>query len=208
MNKLKNMKYIIIGMHSSGKQEVADILENNGVRCGRLFTNMDNLSAPEVYNGSNYEQYTMKDVSLIFENNAYIFMQEFPECDYINVSAHKWYEGLSLYEFENNDVFVMSPDQFFSISPASIKEPVCFVWLDNTKKERLNRYYTEKRSYSFSSREEVETKDSNSFVKLLYGFNNSNVLYFTNEDPARIAAIMYSVIKHPELLDIYTQAFN
>ena len=29
------MKYIIIGMHGSGKQEVADILENNGIKIGR-----------------------------------------------------------------------------------------------------------------------------------------------------------------------------
>lgn len=202
------MKYIIIGMHSSGKQEVADILENNGIRCGRLFTNMDSTSASSIYNGSNYELYTMKDINMIFENNAYIFMHEFPITETINVSCHKWYEGLSLYEFQNNDVFVMSPDQFFSISPASIKEEICFVWLDNTKKERLNRYYAERRTYSFSAREEIESRDSNSFVKLLYNFNNSSVLYFTNEDPARIAAILYSVINHPELLEIYTQAFN
>jgi hypothetical protein len=202
------MKYIIIGMHSSGKQEVADILENNGVKCGRLFTNLDNPSAPNIYNGSNYEQYSSKDINEVFENNAYIFMQEFPFGDEMNLSAIKYYEGLSLYEFENNDVFVMSPDQLFAISPTSIKEPVTFIWLDNPKKDRLTRYYTEKRTYSFYNREEIELKDSNSFVKLLYGFDNSNVLYFTNEDPVRIAAIIYSVITYPDLLDIYTDAFN
>jgi hypothetical protein len=195
-------------MHSSGKQEVADILENNGVKCGRLFTNLDNPSAPNIYNGSNYEQYSSKDINEVFENNAYIFMQEFPFGDEMNLSAIKYYEGLSLYEFENNDVFVMSPDQLFAISPTSIKEPVTFIWLDNPKKDRLTRYYTEKRTYSFYNREEIELKDSNSFVKLLYGFDNSNVLYFTNEDPVRIAAIIYSVITYPDLLDIYTDAFN
>ena len=96
------MKYIIIGMHCSGKQEVADILENNGVRCGRLFTNLDNPSAPNIYNGSNYEQYTSKDINDIFENNAYVFMQEFPFGEETNISAYKYYEGLSLYAFENN----------------------------------------------------------------------------------------------------------
>jgi hypothetical protein len=202
------MKYIIIGMHGSGKHEVADILENNGIRCGRLFTNLDNLSASTIYNGSYYEQYTSKDVNSIFENNAYIFMQEFPFGDQLNLMTCKYYEGLSLHEFENNDVFVMSPDQLFAISPASIKDDVTFVWLDNPKKERLNRYYAEKRTYSFSAREEIELKDSSSFVKFLYGFDKSRVLYFTNEDPARVAAVMYSVIKHPELLPLYTEAFN
>lgn len=202
------MKYIIIGMHSSGKQEVADILENYGINCGKLFTNLSNTTAPNIYNGANYEQYTIKDINEIFENNAYIFLQEFPFGDELNLSSLKYYEGLSLYEFQNNDVFVMSPDQLFSISPAAIKDEICFIWLDNTKKERLNRYYAEKRSYSFSNREDIESKDSASFVKFLYGFDKSKVLYFTNEDTNRIAAIIYSVIKHPELLKIYTEAFN
>lgn len=201
------MKYIIIGMHSSGKQEVVDILENYGIRCGRLFSNIDNPT-PNVYNSSNYELYTIKDINSIFENNAYIFIQELPLGDNIGMTSWKYYEGLSLYEFENNDVFVMSPDQLFSISPTSIKDDVCFIWMDNTKKERLNRYYTEKRSYSFADRDEIEMKDSNSFVKFLYGFDKSRVLYFTNEDPARVAAVIYSSIKHPELIGIYTESFN
>ena len=202
------MKYIIIGMHSSGKQEVADILEDNGISCGRLFTNLDNPTSSNIYNGANYEQYTSKDINEIFENNAYVFMQEFPWGNELNLSALKYYEGLSLYEFENNDVFVMSPDQLFSISPSAIKTDICFIWLDNTKKERLNRYYAEKRTYSFSNREEIESKDANSFVKFIYGFDRANVLYFTNEDPMRIAAIVYSLIKHPDLLPIYTESFN
>lgn len=203
------MKYIIIGMHGSGKQEVADILENNGIRCGRLFTNLDNVAASNVYNGSNYEQYSIKDINDVFENNAYIFMQEFPFGNQmLMASAIKYYEGLSLYEFENNDVFVMSPDQLFAISPTSIKEEITFVWLDNPKKERLNRYHSERRTYNFYNREEIELKDSNSFVKFLYGFDKSRVLYFTSEDPNRIAAIIYSLIQHPDLLPIYTEAFN
>ena len=195
-------------MHCSGKQEVADILENNGISCGRLFTNFDNTSESDIYNIFNYEQYTVKDINEIFENNAYIFMQEFPSGNFININAQKYYEGLSLYEFDNNDVFVMSPDQLFSISPSSIKDDICFIWLDNTKRERLNRYYAERRSYSCSYREDVESKDSNSFVKFLYGFEKGRVLYFTNEDPNRIAAVIYSLIKHPDLLPIYIDAFN
>lgn len=202
------MKYVIIGMHCSGKQEVVDILENNDIRCGRLFTNYDNTTSPNVYNGANYELYSDKDINGVFENNAYIFMHEFPFTNDLTASSLKYYEGLSQYEFDNNDVFVISPDQLFSISPSSIKDNIVFIWLDNTKKERLNRYYTEKRTYSFSSREEIETKDSNSFVKMLYGFEKSNVLYFTNEDPARVAAIIYSLIKYPDLLPIYTESFN
>lgn len=201
------MKYIIIGMHSSGKQEVADILENNSIKCGKLFTNYKDLS-DNIYNPNNYHFYESKDINDIFENNAYIFMQEFPLTNSLNSNVSKYYEGLSLYEFENNDVFVMSPDQLFSISPTSIKDDITFVWLDNPKNDRLNRYHTERRSYNFYSREELEMRDSSSFVKLLYGFDKSKVLYFTVEDPARVAAIIYSLIKHPDLLPIYTKSFN
>ena len=201
------MKYIIIGMHCSGKQEVADILENYGVKCGRQFSNIENPT-PNIYNSSNYELYTIKDVNSIFENNAYVFLQEFPFGGTIGVNSWKYYEGLSLYEFENNDVFVMSPDQLFSVSPAVVKDDVCFIWMDNTKKERLNRYYSEKRCYSFADRDEIEMKDSSSFVKFLYGFDKSRVLYFNNEDPNRVAAIIYSLIHHPDLINIYTESFN
>jgi hypothetical protein len=203
------MKYIIIGMHGSGKQEVADILENNGIRCGRLFTNLDNPTASNIYNGSNYEQYSTKDINEIFENNAYIFLQEFPFNDALtSVNANKYYEGLSLYEFENNDVFVMSPDQLFAISPAAVKDDITFIWMDNPKKNRLNRYYSERRTYNFYNREDVELKNSSSFVKFLYNFDRSNVIYFTNEEPSRIAAVIYSAIQHPDLLPMYINAFN
>lgn len=201
------MKYIIIGMQCSGKHEVLNILEDNGIKCGKLFTNVDSVSTLSIYN-SNYEIYTDKDIHDIFENNAYIFMQEFPFLDQVTAVTNNCYEGLSLYEFENNDVFVMSPDQLFSISPTSIKDDITFIWMDNTKKERLNRYHTERRGYNFFKREEIELKDANSFVKFLYGFDNSNVIYFTSEEPNRVAAIIYSAIKHPDLLPIYTEAFN
>lgn len=204
------MKYIIIGMHCSGKQEVIDILKNKGIKCGKLFTNLSNVSTSAVYNSDKYEQYTNKDIYEVFENNAYIFMQEFPFGDHLDSLSyeHKCYEGLSLHEFENNDVFVMSPDQLFTISPTSIKDDITFVWLDNPKRDRLNKYYSENRNYNFYSREEVELKDSNSFVKFLYGFNKSKVIYFTVEDPARVAAVVYAMIQHPDLLPIFTESFS
>ena len=64
------MKYIIIGMHSSGKQEAADHLEKLGIPVGRLFSNVD-APSHKVYNSLNYELYTMKDVVEIFEKRAH-----------------------------------------------------------------------------------------------------------------------------------------
>lgn len=202
------MKYIIIGLHSSGKHEVLDILKNNDIKCGKLFTNIDNHTSPSIYNHNNYEYYNIKEINEIFENNAYVFMHEFPSDDEFNVVSNKFYEGLTLHEFDNNDVFVLSPDQLFAINPTSIKDNITFIWMDNTRKDRMNRFHLEKRAYNFFNRENIESKDSNSFVKFLYGFDKSNVIYFTGEDPIRVAAIIYSVIKHPDLLPIYTEAFK
>jgi hypothetical protein len=94
------------------------------------------------------------------------------------------------------------------MSQSAIKEDICFVWLDNNKDERLMRYRREKREYNFTSREEIERRDVASFFKTMYSFNNSKLLYFVGEEPGRVAAIVYSLIKHPELIDIYTEYYN
>ena len=55
------MKYFVIGLHSSGKQEVLDILTKYGVKCGKLFSNIENPSA-DIYNSFNYELFTNTDI--------------------------------------------------------------------------------------------------------------------------------------------------
>lgn len=199
------MKFFIIGLHGSGKQEVADILNQNGIRCGKLFSNIDEPHS-EIYNSFNYDLFTTSDINEIFENNAYIFINEL-DCK-SHVNSYKYYEGLTKYEFDNNDVFVISPDQFLNIPQNTINEQVCFIWMDNTKEDRLTRYKSEKRSYSFSSRESIEKRDIDAFVKTLYNFNNSNILYFMREEPGRVAAIVYSLIKYPDLFNIYNEYYN
>lgn len=200
------MKYFIVGLHASGKQEVVDMLEKLDVKCGKLFSDVENASN-ELYNSYNYELYTQSDVNEVFENNAYVFIQEL-QTDPTVFHAYRIYEGLSKYEFDQNDVFVLSPDQVVSIPQNTINEDVCFVWMDNTKHNRISRYHSEKRQYNFNNRDEVERRDIDAFVKTIYSFNNAPVLYFTNEEPSRVATIIYTLVQHPELLDLYTQHFN
>ncbi len=200
------MKYFIVGLHSSGKQEVNDILKTYGIKCGKLFSNLKKEQYTKSIYNKNYEYFDISEVNKIFENNAYIFFQDIP--DMLNASAFKCFEGLSKYEFENNDVFVLSPDQVLNIAPNTMKEQVCYIWLDNKKSNRKLRHFNEKREYSFNERETLETRDINTFVKTIYNSTNTNgVLYFTDEEPERIAAILYSVIKHPDLLDLYKKNF-
>ena len=194
------MKFFITGLHGGGKREIVEILKSLGVKCGRNFSDIDEPDT-RFYESDNYELFTTKDVNEIFENNAYIFIQR------ITQDGKSFYEGLSRYEFDNNDVFILSPDQLTSTSFTNIKEPFCFVWIDNNKVNRYSRYLDEKRSYNFIQREEIETKDLGYFVNLIYD-NNVPILYFNNEIPSRVAAIVYSAVKYPELITIYKQAFN
>lgn len=198
------MKFFIVGLHCSGKQEVLDILEKNGVRCGKQFSNIEEPS-PNIYNSYNYELYSMCDINDIFENNAYIFINEL-ENKYIN--SYKYFEGLTRYEFDNNDVFTISPDQLLHISQSVIKEDICFIWMDNNTTDRMNRYKREKREYGFIQKDDMEKRDIDSFSKTIYNFNNSKVIYFTNEEPCRVATIVYTLIKHPDLIDIFVENFN
>ena len=200
------MKYFITGLHASGKQEAVDILQKMGVKCGKLFTNMDDMSA-DIYNSDNYEIYTNDDVNELFENDAYIFIQELPQT-VMSFKTGRYYEGLSKYEFDNNDVFILSPDQLISITPNTIKDDVCFIWLDNTKDNRSSRYYNEKRSYNYNERDVYEKRDLNIYVKMLYSFDNSRLIYFNNEVPSRIAAITYAMIKYPDLIDTFVKNFD
>ena len=199
------MKYIITGLHSSGKQEVIDILEKLEVKCGRLFSNIDKAS-PTLYNSFNYELYTDSDISEIFENNAYVFIKDVQQDDTVGT----FYEGLSKYAFDNNDVFVLSPDEIISIPNTFPSDDICIIWMDGTLNIRTNRYLYEKRSYNFAKREKFERREIQSFVKKLYDFNpkHQHLLYFSDEEPSRVATIIYTLLKFPELLPIYEKNFN
>ncbi len=194
------MKYFIVGLHSSGKREIMNSLASLGVQCGKLFSDIEEPN-DKFYESDQYEIFPTKEINGIFENNAYIFMQR------INLYGHSFYEGLSKYEFEHKDVFVFSPDQLSAAVLTNIKEPYCFIWVDNTKMNRYNRYRDEGREYSFAQREEQETKDLGYFVSVIYD-SGAPILYFNNEDPQRISTIIYTLVKYPELFDQYKNTFN
>ena len=192
------MKFFIVGLHSSGKSDIVDILERKGISCGHIFSD---ITTPKdsIYNSYNYELYTTKDVNEVFENDAYLFVKECKTGD------QKFYEGLSRHTFENNDVFTLSPDQLLVTSFNSVDEDVCFVWVDNTKSNRYNKYLDDRKTYNFKQREVVETEDLSTFVKTIY---TKPMLYFCNEDPARIASIIYTMVKYPELQEIFFKNYN
>lgn len=201
------MKIFIIGLHASGKHEIAHILDTMGLKYGKLFTSYkkDDKQLP-IYAINEYEQYDATDIHDIFENNAYVFMHEHQD-PHIQ-SSLKCFEGLSKYTYDNNDVFVLSPDQFMDIPTTNINTDDVYVWLDNTRNNRYNRYRFEKREYDFNSRDDLEKKDIKEFTKAFYNSAGNNILYFTGEDPNRVATVIYACYKHKDLLNIFTKNFN
>lgn len=187
-------KFIIIGFNGSGKMAVANILREMGVNVGQTFRSTDTI-------GNQYSLstivYDIKELNNLFENQAYLFIKES-----IN-KANKYYEGISFYEYQTHDVFVMTPDQFNTV--ARFDDNVVFVWLDNNSAQRRSRHRMEKRKYDFIRQEQIEQEYIQDFTDRI---NDNAILYFNNEQPDRVAAIVYSAIKHPDLLDVYLNAFN
>ena len=187
-------KYIIIGFNGSGKMAVANALREMGVNVGQTFRSIESV-------GNQYSLstvvYDVKELNNLFENQAYLFIKES-----IN-KANRYYEGISFYEYQNHDVFVMTPDQFNTV--ARFDDNVVFVWLDNNSSQRRSRHRTEKRKYDFIRQENIEQEYVQDFTDRI---NDNAILYFNNEHPDRVAAVIYSVIKHPDLLDVYLKAFN
>lgn len=192
------MKFFIVGLHSSGKSDIINTLEKYGVNCGHIFSDIS-VTKDNIYNSRNYELFTTKDVNEVFENDAYIFMHE------CKIGDLKFYEGLTKYSFEHNDVFVLSPDQLLDSSFNNLTEPICFVWVDNTRANRYNKYLEDRSSYNFKKREELETQDLSTFVKIIYSKPH---LYFSNEDPNRIASILYTMVNFPETQEVFLENYN
>lgn len=200
------MKFFIVGLHCSGKQEILDILEKQGVRVGRLFSNIETPS-PQIYNSYNYELMTTKDINEMFENKAYLFLQELESS--ATTKSYKYYEGLSLWTFDNNQVFAISPDQFIAIPQKNFRnEEIVLIWVDNNKHNRAERHLQERRSYIFSEREEIETRDISVFGRSVYSLPNSHILYFANEEPGRVACSVLTLVQHPEYLPLYEKYFD
>lgn len=187
-------KFIIIGFNGSGKMAVANILREMGVNVGQTFRSTDTI-------GNQYSLstivYDIKELNNLFENQAYLFIKES-----VN-KANRYYEGISFYEYQTHDVFVMTPDQFNTV--ARFDDNVVFVWLDNNSAQRRSRHRMEKRKYDFIRQEQIEQEFIQDFTDRI---NDNAILYFNNEQPDRVAAIVYSVIKHPDLLNVYLDAFN
>lgn len=187
-------KYIIVGFNGSGKMAVANKLREFGIKVGQTFRSTEFI-------GNQYSVsttiYDIEEINNLFENQAYLFIKE------SSCKANRYYEGISFHEYQNHDVFVMTPDQFNSI--AKFDDNVIFVWLDNTTSQRRYRHHSEKRKYDFNRQEQLEREYIQDFTDRI---GDNAILYFMNEEPDRVATILYSLLQHPDLVDPFLNAFR
>ena len=193
---MNNTKYIIIGSQCTGKMSIYNKLKSFGVKTGDIFRSKEDIG--KEYSISTIV-YNLDDINKIFELNSYLFIKE----SLVKNNRNKYWEGLSFYDWDNNDVFVMTLDQFYSV--AEFPSNTVFIWVDNNTVNRKNKYWEDKREYDFNKRELVEKEFIQNFTQLLYEYP---VLYFFNEDPDRVATIIYSLVKYPDLLDLYKENFK
>lgn len=200
------MKIIIVGKHASGKHEVLNLCEHNGVKVGREFCNIDQPN-PKIYMDPKYTKYSNDDISNIFELKAYLSIGGIEESEIID--SYMYHRGISAYALDQADVLVMTLAQFDGINKqVLLGDKVIFVWLDNTQDNRIRRHAAEDRTYSFKEQEDIELSHGVDFVKNLYDFPGADVMYFTNEEPERVAAIITALVRYPDLAPLFIKHFN
>lgn len=192
------MKYIITGLHASGKLEAADYLSSKGIKVAKLFTNVEKID----YNPSLYETLTTDEMNRMFENAAYVYFADYDH------TMQNHYEALATSEFESSSVIVLSPNQLNNMPVKELPDRVCFVWMDCNQSDRISRYRSEKRDYVFNDREDIEKVDLGDFVSKIYNMPNSVSMYFSNEDPIRVASIVEVMVKYPGSADTLIENFK
>lgn len=194
------MKIFITGNNAVGKSDVLCELEKFGISdisIGKRFASLEGLPNECYLDNSTYEYLENTEIIKLFESKSYFFIHENSTFDV------SFFEGLSMWSYNKGNVFVLTPSQFLEI-PKFEKDNV-IVWMDGSVKNRRTRYLENRKKYNFTKLDEHERSLSKPLIEKIY--QNENVLYFNNEEPSRVAAIIASLILHPELLKIYRTNF-
>lgn len=192
------MKIWIVGPQGTSKCEIARLLADDKFKVAKLFSG---LSEDELtYHKDMYKSYNNDIIKSIFENGAYVFINDVFEKVEIQ-------EGLEFDEFDNNDVFVLSIDQFISVNTKYISKNDLIVWLDGTRKWRMMNC---DKDYNKFAREDFETACYSTFGNMINNFKTShkNVIYFYEEIPERVKTIIKVIANNPKLKEEFVKNFN
>jgi guanylate kinase len=160
MDKSKKEKLIILGKSGSGKDYLMRKLVEKGLKgCLKMTTRPQRKFEKQgiTYNFVNDNQFT----ELIKENKflAYQTFNVTPE----GRDPETWYYGVTLEEFNESQVFIMTPGEFSSIDEDTRKK--CFVvYLDIDRSVRESRLFKrEDRNDSIVRRLEADDIDFQSY---------------------------------------------
>lgn len=198
------MKIFIVGSQGTMKSDVYNLFKEDKLRCGKLFTN--NTESELTYNKYLYKYFPSKVVEEIYEQGAYVFI-----CN-AGYDPEGIYTGLDLDEYENNDVFVVTPEQFTHIGSAFLKDTL-ILWLDGRREWRFNniRYKGgSEPTYNIYNIDTVESATTKAFYKSIRKVqsDNKNVLYFLEESPGRVEVIAKTIFRDPKLLREFITKFD
>lgn len=201
------MKIWLVGPQGTCKRDIYRLLGADKFKLGKLFTNKQEDEI--TYNKYIYKHFPLEVVNEIFENNSNIFIQTCMTDD------ENIYTGLDFSEYDENDVFVLTPEQFVSIQPQCFKDGLV-VWLDGSWNWRKNNIiYDEYRcdsdpTYNYNEVENMEKTFHRSFYKMMTEMmvNNKNVLYFLEESPNRVKAIIKTITLNPKMKSEFVREFS
>lgn len=203
------MKIFLVGCQATGKHEIANMLRREGISVGSIFTDMPSIDSSDKYGFDNYEILSKEEVKMTFECDATVFVSNVPyTCD-------RFYEGLSLFEYNNNTVFILTPYQFNNISTKYIKPQTkdprdehypIVIWLDGTNHTRSSRHKNEGRLYNYVKQENYEQAAITEFIDYINTLDN--VMYFNDEEVGRVKTIIKTLLTFPESSIDFLKNFN
>lgn len=203
------MKYIITGRHASGVHQILNTVEYKyQVDIIREFSNIPKSTLnkyKQIYIDPLYEPYDSKDVAKLFDSQMHVCFNTISETGVLNASDY--YRGISMYSVDRGTVMAMSYEQLMKANFHNIHDDICIIWLDNSSQNRISRYASEKRKYNFKEQDNIDEMYVSEITDVIYKVTD-NILYFHDEDPDRIACILGSCIRYPDLLKEFVEYFQ
>jgi guanylate kinase len=140
MDKSKKEKLVILGKSGSGKDHLMRKLVEKGLKgCLKMTTRPQRKHETQLvtYNFVNDDHFTE-----LVKENKFIAYQTFnvtPE----DREPETWYYGITNEEFENAQVFIMTPGEFNNLTP-EIRKGCFVVYLDIDRQVRESRLFRRK----------------------------------------------------------------
>lgn len=189
------MKYLIIGRQGCGLPQIINELEKLSVNIGHIFRNQKDLKK-NTYTLSQ-KVYKNDDIEKMEISNSYIFLLE---C----MQNERFIEGLSFWDYDSNDVIYMGIEHLVKIPEVRWEEmDVTIIWLDNNNDFRMNML--DEATHNIKMQEDNESQNIPGFIERIY---EKPHIYFFNEMPERVATIVWSLVKHPDLAQTFIKNFN